>query len=239
MDSSRLISLKLLLLGLILYLSPLYAVLCQADGFTTTTEMTIMADEDISIPPQIVEILPLGHIEDPDTYHLQIQTEPLVTIYVTTSYRRTYSYQSDEQGYVWIELDLTDTENQSLEIVAMDYWGNSALTEVSFSKRANSTAYSTMYTELGRTGKDVQDLAIQLTSSVEESSGESMMEKLEIALEESALNKDTFSGKASGIAQPIIATLNSPIGYYSLLIGFSFIVIGLYFRATPLPEDFD
>jgi hypothetical protein len=237
MDTSRFISVKLLLLGLILCLSPLYAIFCQADDFITTTEMTIMADEDISIPPQIVEILPIGHVGDPQTYHIQIQTEPLVTIYITTSFSRTYSYQSDEQGYVWVDLDLIEIENQTLKIVAMDYWGNTSLSEIEFSKR--DTNYTTTYTEFGRTGKDVQDLAIQLTSSVEESSGESMMEKLEIALEESALNKDTFSGKASGVAQPIIATLNSPLGYYSLLIGFSFIVIGLYFRATPLPEDFD
>lgn len=215
----------------------------MAEGFssgTTTMSVNINPDVSISVAPYINDILPIGHADDPDSYHVQIKTEPLALVYITDSLERTITRESDAEGDVWVELDLQDTSYESLRIVTRDYWGNSASSEVILSSNlAKSSSFDVSYLSYNQTGKEIDTLSENLTEEVSESMGLNVVDELEQYILAVDRGEAEFASKLSASAEPFIVKILKPYGFLIILIGLALLVIGFYFRMNPLPTTKD
>lgn len=212
---------------------PIFTCYGAATKIDIKVEQTIHPDTGVSTPPQIAEVMPIGHFLSPTSYHLHIQTEKYSMVYVTNMAKRIFKGMSNGDGDAWIEVSLSEDTENFLKLLAIDYFGNSSLSEVTIIKQIDTQDFALNYTILGKADTEVDELAVKLASGEEEPVQEQLTEFIKVAkLPEDDPNS---ASRLKASAEPLLAKINSPYGYVSLMIGSVFIMIGLYFRSTPLP----
>lgn len=223
-------------IGLILCFLAIPTLTCYGSfDMQIKVEQEIEADTEVSTPPQIAEVMPVGHFLSPTAYHLHIQTEKYSMVYVINMAKRVFKGKSNGDGDTWIQVDLSEDNENFLKILAIDYFGNSSLSEVTVIKQIDTQNFVLNYTLLGKADNEVKELAVELASAEEEPVQEQLAEFIEVAkLPE---NDPHSVSSLRAAAEPMLAKINTPYGYVSLAMGSIFIIVGLYFRSTPLPPS--